>query len=91
MRRIAAASYGFLAYLAFLLPIAYLMGFLADAGVPKTVDRGAGAPGPALWVDLALVLAFGLQHSIMARPGFKRRVRRWVPDSMERKIGRAHV
>jgi methanethiol S-methyltransferase len=84
MKRLAAVLYGFLAYLAFLLPVGYLVGFLADFGVPKTVDRGAGAPGPALAVDLALLLAFGLQHSVMARPGFKVAVERWIPRSMER-------
>lgn len=84
MKRIAAALYGFVAYLAFLLPIGYLLGFLADLGLPKTVDRGAGPFGPPLAVDLTLLLIFGLQHSIMARPGFKRRVERWVPPSLER-------
>lgn len=84
MRRILAALYAALAYLAFLLPIAYLVGFLADTGVPKTVDRGAGPLGPSLQVDLLLLLAFGLQHSVMARPGFKRRLQRWVPPGLER-------
>lgn len=84
MRRFLAAVYGSLAYLAFLLPIGYLVGFLADMGVPKSVDRGAGPLGPALLTDLALLLAFGLQHSVMARPGFKRRIQRWVPTSLER-------
>lgn len=84
MRRVVAALYGFVAYLAFLLPIGYLVGFLADAGVPKTVNRGAGPLGPALVVDLGLLLLFGLQHSVMARPGFKRLIERRVPASMER-------
>ncbi|HZD05611.1 MAG TPA: isoprenylcysteine carboxylmethyltransferase family protein, partial [Longimicrobiales bacterium] len=84
MRRILAALYATLAYLAFLLPITYLVGFLADAGVPKTVDRGAGPLGPSLIVDVVLLLAFGLQHSVMARPAFKRRIRRWVPPALER-------
>lgn len=84
MKRIAAALYGSVAYLAFLLPVGYLVGFLADVGVPKTVDRGAGPLGPPLAVDLVLLLVFGLQHSIMARSGFKRRIERWVPRSMER-------
>ncbi|HXI20765.1 MAG TPA: PHB depolymerase family esterase, partial [Gemmatimonadales bacterium] len=84
MKRIAAALYGLLAYVAFLLPIGYLVGFLADAGVAKTVDRGAGPLGPPLAVDLALLLGFGLQHSIMARSGFKRWIERWLPRSLER-------
>lgn len=84
MRRMAAALYGFLAYLAFLLPIGYLVGFLADVGVPKSVDRGAGPLGPALGVDLALLTLFGIQHSVMARDPFKRALERWVPGSLER-------
>ncbi|MGD2069193.1 MAG: NnrU family protein [Gemmatimonadota bacterium] len=83
-RRIVSAAYGVLTYLAFLLPVGYLFGFLADLGVPKTVDRGAGPLGPALAVDLALLLLFGIQHSVMARPAFKRTIRRWIPDALER-------
>lgn len=84
MKRLAAALYGFVGYLAFLIPIGYLVGFLADVGVPKTVDRGAGSLGPPLVVDLVLLLVFGLQHSIMARSGFKRRIERWLPQPLER-------
>ena len=84
MRRFLSTLYGGLAYLAFLLPIGYLLGFLANAGVPKTVDRGAGPLGPSLVVDILLLMAFGVQHSVMARPGFKRWLRRRVPEGLER-------
>ncbi|MDX1647241.1 MAG: PHB depolymerase family esterase [Longimicrobiales bacterium] len=84
MKRTLSRLYGLVAYVAFLLPIAYLVGFLADAGVPKTVDRGAGPWGPSLVVDVLLVVVFGIQHSVMARPGFKRMLHRWVPEGLER-------
>lgn len=84
MRWILSIAYGALAYLAFLLPIGYLVGFLADVGVPKTVDRGAGPLGPSLAVDVALLVGFGLQHSVMARPWFKEALQGWVPEGLER-------
>lgn len=84
MRRILSRLYGALGYLAFLLPIGYLVVFLADVGVPRTVDRGAGPLGPALLVDVLLLLGFGVQHSVMARPWFKRALERWVPEGLER-------
>lgn len=77
-------AYAILGYLSFLATIGYLIGFLADLGVPKSVDRGAGPLGPALAVDLALVALFGLQHSVMARPGFKRRLAALLPAPLER-------
>jgi poly(3-hydroxybutyrate) depolymerase/protein-S-isoprenylcysteine O-methyltransferase Ste14 len=84
MRRVMAVGYGLIGYLAFLVPIGYLFGFLADLWVPKSVDRGAGPLGPSLWIDVGLLVAFGLQHSVMARPAFKAWLRRWVPDGLER-------
>lgn len=84
MRPILAKAYAAVAYLAFLLPIAYLVGFLSDAVVPKTVDHGAGPVGPSLVVDTLLLLAFGVQHSVMARSSFKRTLERWIPDGLER-------
>jgi methanethiol S-methyltransferase len=86
MRRMLGLVCGALGYLGFLLPIGYLVGFLADVGVPKSVDRGAGPWVPALWVDLGLLSAFGLQHSVMARPAFKRWLRRWIPPALERSV-----
>lgn len=84
MRRILSLLYGALAYLSFLIPVGYLVGFLADVGVPKTVNREAGPLGPSLLVDVLLVLAFGIQHSVMARPWFKRGIESWVPEGLER-------
>lgn len=84
-RRIATVLYGAIAYLAFLGTFAYAIGFLAGRGVPKGVDDGAEGPVVlALVVDLALLSLFAVQHSVMARPWFKRAWTRIVPASAER-------
>lgn len=75
MRRHLVGAYGLLGYLAFLLPIGYLVGFLADVGAQER-EPGRGPRGPSLAIDLVLLALFGLQHSTMARPGFKVRLRR---------------
>jgi protein-S-isoprenylcysteine O-methyltransferase Ste14 len=56
--------------------------------VPHSIDAGreSGALAPALAINLGLILLFGLQHSIMARAGFKRRLKRLVPASAERSV-----
>lgn len=82
---ILALLYGLAAYLAFLAAFAYLVAFTGDLGVPRSVSAGpAMPPGPALAMDLALLALFALQHSIMARPAFKRAWTRLVPPAAER-------
>ena len=84
-RRYLAFVYGLAAYVLALAAVAYAVGFLADVLVPKTVDAGSGLPfgDPAL-VNAALLGLFGLQHSFMARPWFKARWTRLVPEPVER-------
>jgi protein-S-isoprenylcysteine O-methyltransferase Ste14 len=85
MARILGFFYGLVAYAVFFAAFVYLIGFLANFAVPKGIDQGELLPLPlALAIDLALIAAFGLQHSVMARPGFKRRIERWVPAAIER-------
>lgn len=85
MARFIGFAYGVTAYGIFFGAFLYLIGFLANAYVPKGIDDGAQLPTAiALAVDLGLIALFGLQHSVMARPGFKRRIERWIPASMER-------
>lgn len=85
VRRILVFGYGLIAYLAFLAAFAYTIGFLAGAGVPKGVDDGPARPvWAALLVDLGLLSLFAVQHSVMARPWFKRWWTRFVPTSIER-------
>ncbi len=87
MARSFFALFGLIAYAIFFATFLYLIGFVADLPVlPVTVDRG-GASSPlatALLVDLALIALFGLQHSVMARQGFKRAWTRIVPEPLER-------
>ena len=84
-RRYAAYGYGLFAYVLALATVAYAVGFLANVIVPKSVDAGAGLPlGDPVVVNVALVGLFGLQHSLMARPWFKERWTRIVPEPVER-------
>ena len=84
MIRIAYFVYGVLCHLLFLAVYAGLAAFFAGV-LPWAVDGPAGMPfGWALAVNATLVLAFGLQHSVMARPWFKRLWTRIVPEPIER-------
>ena len=68
-------------YGAFIASFVYLIGFVAGyPALPTHVDKGLAAP-PAIAavIDLALIALFGVQHSVMARPGFKARWTRIVP------------
>lgn len=83
--RIASLAYGLVAYLLFLVVFGYTIGFIANVGVPKGIDDGPeGAVWLAVVVDAALLGLFAVQHSVMARPWFKRWWTRFVPRSIER-------
>jgi methanethiol S-methyltransferase len=86
MARPVFLLYGVVAYLIFFATFLYLIAFVGDLpGVPRTVDRGPEASlGAALAIDLALIALFGLQHSVMARKGFKAAWARVVPAPVER-------
>lgn len=85
MKRFLCLAYGFVAYGGFLIAFAYLIGFVGDLGVPKSVNAGGEVNGLfALAVDLTLIALFGLQHSLMARSGFKRWLAEFLPRSVER-------
>jgi protein-S-isoprenylcysteine O-methyltransferase Ste14 len=85
LRRVLYFAYGAACYLAFLATFLYAVGFIGNFGVPTRLD---GAPrGPwvaALAIDTALLLAFAVQHSVMARKWFKERWTRIVPAPLER-------
>jgi protein-S-isoprenylcysteine O-methyltransferase Ste14 len=87
-RRAAALAgllYSSAVYLAFLAVLGYAVGFFADRGVPRGLDGGARLPWPAaVAIDAALLLLFAVQHTVMARPWFKRRWTRLVPAPAER-------
>ncbi|GAB3829799.1 methanethiol S-methyltransferase [Dactylosporangium cerinum] len=85
LRKAFVLIYGATAYLAFLATLLYTIGFLAGVAVPKGIDDGAAGPAwRALLVDAALLTLFAAQHSVMARPWFKRWWTRFVPTSVER-------
>mgnify|MGYP003575831856 FL=1 len=86
MARALYLLFGVVAYCIFFATFLYLIAFVGDLpGVPRTVDRGPmGAVGAAVVVDIALIALFGLQHSVMARQGFKRGWTRIVPHPIER-------
>jgi protein-S-isoprenylcysteine O-methyltransferase Ste14 len=87
MKRLLSSAYALGAYLAFLGTFSALV--LASTGlwaamVPP-VDGPPHVVAPlAVAIDLGLVLAFGVQHSVMARPGFKRLLTLAVPAHLER-------
>lgn len=85
MRRIVGFVYGVACYAIFFVTFLYLIAFLANFMVPKGIDGGIPtAAGAAVLVDLGLIALFGMQHSIMARPAFKKRLTAFLPESVER-------
>ena len=83
---IAGIGYAAAAYLLFTAVTVYAVAFLADAVVPRTVDDGGATASTAVSVvvDALLLSVFALQHTVMARPAFKRRWTRVVPAHLER-------
>jgi len=78
--------FGVVAYFVFFATFLYLIAFVGNLPwVPRTVDRGPAADfASAIAINLALIAVFGLQHSLMARQGFKRAWTRIVPEPIER-------
>jgi protein-S-isoprenylcysteine O-methyltransferase Ste14 len=78
-------AYAVAVYLFFLAVLGYAAAFFAGRGVPKSIDQGPRAAVPvAVAIDLLLLLLFAVQHTVMARPWFKRRWTRIVPEPAER-------
>jgi methanethiol S-methyltransferase len=82
---LACLCYAVAGYVLMLAVTGYAIGFFAGFGVPKGIDDGARSPWPlAVTIDAGLLLLFAVQHTVMARPRFKRRWTRLVPAPAER-------
>ena len=88
MSRTLSLLFAIVCYAIFFATFLYLIAFVGDLPfAPRTVDRGPEAAlAVAILVDVALIAIFGLQHSIMARQGFKRAWTRFVPHHLERSV-----
>ncbi|HYE23854.1 MAG TPA: isoprenylcysteine carboxylmethyltransferase family protein [Clostridia bacterium] len=85
LKRATVFAYGVLSYAVFFLTYVYAVGFIGNLVVPKSLDSGRqGSVAAAVLINVLLLGVFAMQHSIMARPAFKRVLTRFIPEAAER-------
>jgi protein-S-isoprenylcysteine O-methyltransferase Ste14 len=88
MQRLGFFLFGVLAHVMFLAVFAYMAGFVGNFLVPKSIDSPvvAGSIWTAVAINLILLAAFTVPHSVMARPSFKKWWTQFVPQPVERSV-----
>lgn len=85
MKRWMVLAFGVISYAIFFGVFLYAIGFIGNLFVPNSLDAPPSSSlGFALTINLLLLTLFAVQHSVMARPFFKRWLTRYIPEPMER-------
>jgi protein-S-isoprenylcysteine O-methyltransferase Ste14 len=85
MKRLSVFAFGVISYLVFFISFLYVIGFVGNLVVPKSIDTGSESGlSQSLLINIALLGLFAIQHTVMARPAFKRWWTKIVPVQMER-------